>query len=222
MNDRAFVLRHSRLQAVPGFDDIRLHLSDDVNVLWHDTQQATGDPDTPIPFWAFAWGGGLAIASYLRDHPEVVAARRVLDIASGSGLCAIAAARAGAAEVTAVDIDPYAIAAIRLNAKANRVAIDVLRDDLLDSPPPDVDVILAGDAWYEEQFADRISAWLQRARDAGIEVLIGDPGRRYLNHDTVHELAVYEVRSTTDLEDLERTQASVHELRPSSRASSAT
>jgi predicted nicotinamide N-methyase len=214
LNERAFVLRHSRLQAVPGLDDIRLHLSDDVNVLWHDTQEATGDPDTPIPFWAFAWGGGLAIANYLRDHPEHVAGRRVLDVASGSGLCAIAAARAGAAEVTAVDIDPYAIAAIGLNAKANRVSIDVLRNDLLDSQPPDVDVILAGDAWYEEEFANRISAWLQRSRDAGIDVLIGDPGRRYLNHEAVHELAVYEVRSTTDLEDLGRTHASVHELRP--------
>jgi predicted nicotinamide N-methyase len=209
---RGFVLRHTHLQNVLSLDGVRLQLADDVNVLWHATQLATGDPDTSIPFWAFAWGGGLAIASYLRDHPEAVAGRRVLDIASGSGLCAIAAARAGATVTTAVDIDPYAIAAIGLNAKANRVAIDVRRDDLLDSEPPDVDVILAGDAWYEERFAARMSAWLQRAHDSGIDVLIGDPGRRYLAHDSLRELATYDVRSTTDLEDLGRTSATVYEL----------
>ena len=163
---RAFVLRHSRLQDVPGLPELRLHLSDDVFEVWHAVQEETGDSDAPIPFWAFAWGGGLAIASYLRDHPEVVAGRRVLDIASGSGLCAIAAMRAGAAEVTAVDIDPFSIAAIDLNAKANRQRIDARRDDcLVDEPPSDIDLILAGDCWYEEAFGLRVSAWLmQRAR----------------------------------------------------------
>ena len=136
---------------------MRLHLSDDVFEVWHAVQEETGDADAPIPFWAFAWGGGLAIASYLRDHPEVVADRRVLDMASGSGLCAIAAMRAGASEVTAVDIDPLSIAAIELNAKANRQRIDARREDLLaDEPPPDVDLILAGDCWYEESFGHRI------------------------------------------------------------------
>ena len=98
---RTFVRRHTRLQPVRGLDDIKLHLSDDVFVLWRAVQQETGDPDAPIPYWAFAWGGGLAITSYLRDHPDVVKSKRVLDIASGSGLCAIAATRAGAARRSA-------------------------------------------------------------------------------------------------------------------------
>jgi predicted nicotinamide N-methyase len=213
MSARAFVLHHTRLQELPRFDRIRLQLADDALTLWGATQAETGDSDAPLPYWGFAWGGGLAVASYLRDHPEVVAGRRVLDIASGSGLCAIAAKRSGAAAVTAVDIDPYAVAAITLNARANREKIDVVRDDLLDDPPPDVDVILAGDCWYEESFAARITEWLQRANDSGIDVLIGDPGRRYLSHDTLNELASYEVRSTTDLEDLARTHATVHEFR---------
>jgi predicted nicotinamide N-methyase len=125
-------------------------------------------------------------------------------------LDAVAAARAGASEVMAVDIDPFSIAAINLNARANNVRIDARREDLLDSDPPDIDVILAGDCWYEERFGARISAWLIRAAASGIQVLIGDPGRRYLAHDPLVELATYEVRSTTDLEDLGRTTASVH------------
>lgn len=207
------MLRHTRLQPVPGLDNIRLHLSDDVFSVWGAVQRETGDSDAPIPYWAFAWGGGLAIARYLAEHQEAVAGRRVLDVASGSGLCAIAAARARAADVTAVDIDPYAVAAIGLNAKANRVRVEPEQIDLLGDEPPDIDVVLAGDAWYEEQFATRVSAWLQRASEAGIHVIIGDPGRRYLAHDRLQELATYETRSTTDLEDIGRTTATVYALR---------
>jgi len=211
-NGRAFVLRHTRLQGVPGLAELRLHLSDDVFALWRAVADETDDRDPPIPFWAFAWGGGLAIAHYLHDHPERVAGRRVLDIASGSGLCAIAAGRAGAAAVTAADIDPFAAAATMLNARACGQRIDVLQADLLDDDPPDVDVILAGDCWYEEGFGRRATAWLQAAQGQGIDVLIGDPGRRYLDPDAVREIASYEVRTTTDLEDMDKTRAWVYEL----------
>ena len=210
---RAFVLRHTRLQVVPGLAPIRLHLADDVLALWRATQEQIGDTDGPIPYWAFAWGGGLAIARYLRDQPEVVCGRRVLDLASGSGLCAIAAMNEGAAAVTAVDIDPFAAAAIGINARANGQRLDVVCADILDREPPDVDVILAGDCWYEEHFAARTTAWLQRAVERGIAVRIGDPDRRYLPLELVRPVATYEVRSTTDLEDLGRTHASVHEFR---------
>jgi predicted nicotinamide N-methyase len=211
-NERSFVLKHTRLQAVPGFADLKLHLSDDIYSVWGAIQKETGESDAPIPYWAFAWGGGLALASYVLEHPEMVAGRRVLDMASGSGLDAIAAARARAREVVAVDIDPFSIAAIGLNARANNVRIDARREDLLDQDPPAVDVILAGDCWYEERFGTLISAWLIRAAASGIKVLIGDPGRRYLAHDSLRELATYHVRSTTDLEDLGRTTANVHEI----------
>jgi len=206
------VLRHTRLQKVPGLADLRLHLSDDVFALWRAVADETGDRDPPIPFWAFAWGGGLAIAHYLLEHPERVAGRRVLDIASGSGLCAIAAGRAGAAAVTAADVDPLAIAAMALNARANAQRIDTVYADLLADDPSDVDVILAGDCWYEESFGRRATAWLQEARGQGIDVLIGDPGRRYLDPDSVREIAAYEVRTTTDLEDMDKSRAWVYEL----------
>jgi predicted nicotinamide N-methyase len=209
---RSFVLRHTRLQEVPGLGGIRLHLADDALAVWHASQVATRDPDAPIPYWAFAWGGGLALGMYLLEHPEVVSGRRVLDVASGSGLCAIAAFRAGAAEVTAVDVDPVAVEAIRINARANKVRLDVICADLLDDEPPNVDVILAGDCWYEESFANRMTAWLLRARELGVDVLVGDPGRRYLPADTFRQIATYEVRSTTEMEDLGRTRAAVLEV----------
>ena len=210
-NTRAFVERRTRLRPVPGAEWIRLNLVDDALGVWVDTHAASGDPDEPIPFWGIAWGGGLAIARYLQDHPEAVAGRHVLDVASGSGLCAIAAARAGAASVTAADVDRFAVAAVRLNARANRVRLDAVQADLLAGDPPGgVGIVLAGDCWYEEPFASRASAWLRRCWEAGMDVLIGDPGRRYLVHDDLVELAAYDVRSSTEIEDLGRTRAWVH------------
>ncbi len=211
---RAFVVRHTRLRPAPGLEEVRLHLADEVLPLWRAVQVETGDPDADLPYWAFAWAGGLAIGRYLREHPAAVAGRRVLDLASGSGLCAIAALHANAAEATAADIDPFAAAAIELNARANGCRVTVVRRDVLDEQPPDVDVILAGDWAYEARLAERVLPWLRRARDRGIDILAGDPGRRYLPADELVELAAYEVRTTTELEDLELTQGRVYALRP--------
>ena len=173
----------------------------------------TGDADAPLPYWAFAWGGGLAIATHLARVPELVRGKRVFDFASGSGLCAVAASRAGADDVAACDIDPFAIAAIGLNARANRARINAIGRDLLDDDPPEADVLLAGDTWYEAGLAGRVLPWLQRARDRGIEVLVGDPGRRHLPTDALEELAAYEVRTTTDLEDMALKTGRVYRLR---------
>ena len=147
--------------AVPGLETTRLHLADDVLTLWSATQLETHDPDAPIPFWAFAWGGGLAIGRYLREHPEVVAGRRVFDLAAGSGICAIAAMQAGAAAAAAADVDPFAIAAIRLNARANGCRVATIGRDVLDEAPPDAEVILAGDCWYDAELARRVLPWLR-------------------------------------------------------------
>jgi predicted nicotinamide N-methyase len=211
---RAFVLRHTHLRRVPGLEEIRLHMADEVLPLWHAVQVETGDPDAAVPFWAVAWAGGLALGRYLREHPGAVAGRRVLDLGSGSGLCAIAAMQAGASAVVGADIDPFAAAAIELNARANRRRVSVLHRDVLDDEAPDVDVILAGDCWYEAPLAERVTPWLHRARARGIDVLVGDPGRRYLPTDELVELASYDVRSTTELEDLDRLQGRVYALRP--------
>ena len=180
VSPRAFVLHHTRLRPVPGLDEVRLHLADDVLELWRAVQVATDDPDADLPYWAFAWAGGLAVCRYLREHPEAVAGRRVFDLASGSGLCAIAALRAGASSVTGADVDPFAAAAIALNARANGFRVRVVHRDVLDEEVPAVDVVLAGDTWYEAGLADRVLPWLRRVRARGITILAGDPGRRYL------------------------------------------
>ena len=210
---RSFVLRHTHLRPVEGLEEIKLHLADDVPPLWHAVQIETGNPDSALPYWAFAWAGGLAIGRYLSEHPEVVAGRRVFDLASGSGLCAIAAMRAGAAEATGADIDAFAVAAMEINARANGRRVTAVRRDVLDEEPPDADVVLAGDCWYEAGFAGRVLPWLQRARDRGIDVLVGDPGRRYLPTDELVELASYDVRTTTELEDLALKRGAVYALR---------
>ena len=211
---RAFVLHHTHLRPVPGLEEVRLHLADEVLPLAHAIQIETNDPDPALPYWAFAWAGGLAIGRYLREHPEAVAGRRVFDLASGSGLCAIASMHAGAAAASGADIDPFAAAAIGLNARANGHRVSVVSRDMLDEEPPDFDVILAGDCWYEAGLARRVLPWLLRARDRGVDVLVGDPNRRYLPAEALAEIASYEVRTTTELEDLDHKRASVYALRP--------
>lgn len=199
---------------MPGLETVQLHLADSVLPLWRALQLETGDPDAPLPYWAFAWGGGLALGRYLGEHPEVVAGRRVVDLASGSGIVAIAAMQAGAASAVAIDIDPFALAAIRLNARVNGVHVHAVGRDVLDDAPPDTDVVLAGDCWYDAMLARRVLPWLQRAHDRGIDVLVGDPGREHLPVAALVEVASYEVRTTTELEDLHRTEARVYEMRP--------
>src|SRR5438270_1067123 len=135
----------TRLRSVPLVPDIRLHQADDPISLWQRTELTSGRTGLDPPFWAFAWAGGLALARYLLDHPEVVKDRHAIDIASGSGLVAIAAAKAGAAAVTAYDIDPLAAAAITMNAAANGVTVLAAQADILDSdgpPSPAADLVL--------------------------------------------------------------------------------
>ncbi len=209
---RSFVRRHTRLRDVEGASGIRLHLADDVEPVWHETEQVVGAEGEPIPFWAFAWAGGLALARYVQDHRDEVAGKDVLDFATGSGLVAIAAACAGAAHVTAADVDPFAEAAVELNARANGVHLTFIRRDLLDAPPPAVDVLLAADTWYEEPLAQRVLPWLRAAAAANVRVLVADPGRAYLPSAGLQELCSYDVRTTTTLEDREIVTARVFTL----------
>ena len=211
---RAFVQRHTRLRDVDGVPGIRLHLADAVDPLWHATEETLAVDGAPIPFWAFAWAGGLALSRWLIEHPDEVAGRSVLDFATGSGLVGIVAARLGAT-VSAVDIDPFAEAAVDLNTRANRVRMTYSTRDLLDDPPPAVDLLVAADTWYESPLADRVLPWLQEASAAGIRVLVGDPGRKYLpppGESGFIELARYAVRTTTTLEDRDVVDGRVFEV----------
>jgi predicted nicotinamide N-methyase len=211
---RALVAHHTRVLPVAGVEGIRLHLADDVAPVWRASEEALGIANAPIPYWAFAWAGGLALARFVQEHPDVVAGRRVLDLATGSGLVAIAAARADALTVTAADIDPFAEAAVALNARVNGVRLTFVGRDLLDDEPPDVDVMLAADTWYEGPLAQRVLPWLQAAARRGMRVLVGDPGRRYLPATGLVTLASYDVRTTTRLEDRDVLRARVFTLAP--------
>ncbi len=197
---------------VPDLPDVRLQLSDDVMTVLRLAGSELGQTDPPLPYWAFSWAGGLAVARYLVDHPEEVAGRQVLDVASGSGLCAIVALRSGAASAHAVDIDPLSEAAVSLNARANGVRIGFSRQDLLGDQPPPCDVILAGDVCYEETMAARMIDWLRVAARRGTRVLIGDPGRTYLPPD-LERLATYRVRTSLEIENAEIKQSMVFAFR---------
>jgi predicted nicotinamide N-methyase len=198
---RGLVARHTRLRALQDVPEVRLHLADDVGPVWRATEASLGVPSAPIPFWAFAWAGGIAVARYVLDRPETVADRVVLDLATGSGLCAIAAMKAGASKATGVDVDPFAEPDVAMNARSNSVRVGFIARDLLDEEPPEVDVILAGDTWYEAPLAERVLPWLRRAAERGTDVLVGDPGRRYLPATELERVAAYEVHTTTQLED---------------------
>jgi len=171
----------------------------------------------PPPYWAFAWAGGQALARYVLDHPQEVAAKRVLDLAAGSGLVGIAAALAGASPVTAADIDAFTEAAIALNAEANGAYVDVLVLDMLDHPAPQAaryDAILVGDLFYERDTAARALAFLEHHAALGTRVLIGDPGRAYLPKQRLTQLSEYSVPVTRELEDLDIKRTTVWELLP--------
>jgi predicted nicotinamide N-methyase len=208
----AFVRLHARLAPVAFVPEVRLHQADEPIGLWELTEGEFRS-DRPPPFWAFAWAGGQGLARYVTDHPETVADRRVLDLASGSGLVAIAAARAGAAAVRAVEVDELAVAAVTLNAEANGVRVDTELGDILDGDAGDAEVVLAGDVFYSEAMANRMLRFLLRAARSGATVLVGDPGRAFLPPGRFDELARYDIPVSEALESVRVKRTTVWRLR---------
>jgi predicted nicotinamide N-methyase len=201
---------------VPHTPEIALYVADEATALWQKTEDELGTLGLPPPFWAFAWAGGQALARYVLDHPKTVRGRRVLDFASGSGLVGIAAVKAGAAHVTACDIDDFAIAAIALNAAANGVNLTPSRENLV-GQDLGWDTILAGDICYERDLAQAVGDWLFALQGRGATVLVGDPGRSYLPRTRLRCLAEYEVPVTRTLEDADIKKTSVWCFQPSVR-----
>ncbi|WP_067224398.1 class I SAM-dependent methyltransferase [Stappia indica] len=214
VDPRAFVLANTRIHPVPHAPEIRLHLADEAVALWQKTEDDLGAIGLPPPFWAFAWAGGQALARHILDEPSLVAGRSVYDFATGSGLVAIAAARSGAARVTACDIDRFALAAAGLNMELNEVSFALEGEDPLSLAPPDAEVILTGDVFYEKPMADRVLAWADQALARGSRVLVGDPGRAYLPRERIRHLATFDVPVNRSLEDFEVKRSSVYELLP--------
>ncbi|MES2254912.1 MAG: methyltransferase [Pseudomonadota bacterium] len=208
MNADLFVRDNSQLLAPPLVPEIRLHLASEVIPLWCKTEEELAEIGVPPPYWAFAWAGGQALARYLLDHPDIVANKRVLDFGSGSGLVALAAAKARAAHVVAADIDPFAIAAITRNAAVNNVNVETTSENVIGTDDH-FDLILVGDMCYERPLAERLMAWLKISQ---ADVLLGDPGRSYFPKTGLTQLATYSVPTTRELEDREIRQTGVWQL----------
>jgi len=209
----AFIRAHTRLLAPPLAPDLRLWLADEAVALWQKTEDELGAIGLPPPFWAFAWAGGQALAKFIAERPELVAGRFVLDFASGSGLVAMAAAKAGAARVEASEIDDFALTAMTMNARENGVTIEPRAGDLVGTDAG-WEVVLAGDISYQRDMAEPATAWLETLFARGASVWIGDPGRSYLARDRLEPVAEYSVPVTRALEDAEIKRASVYRFRP--------
>lgn len=208
----AFILDNTRLQAVSHTPEISLYLADEITPIWRLTEEELGEMGLPPPFWAFAWAGGQALARWLLDNPQESAGRSVVDLATGSGLVGIATALRGASTVLAADIDPFCEAAVRVNARANSVALDFTATNLLDNAPPQVDLICAGDVFYDRDMAAAVLDWLKTARANGTRVLVGDPGRNHFPKSGLTFLAEYTVPTTRELEDNEVKRSRVWSL----------
>jgi len=200
LDHAALVRAATTIKPVPMVPEILLHQSDDAIGLWERTELELGESDRQPPFWAFAWAGGQALARYILDHPQVTAGHRVLDLGSGSGLTAIAAAVTGAESVLASELDPIAITAIGLNAALNNVSISTT-GDLLDTDGGDAQVVLAADVWYERQLSARALRLLRLASARGATVLAGDVGRAFLPREHMRDLAAYNIPVVADLEN---------------------
>ena len=208
----AFIRENTRVLAPSHVPELKLHLADDAVALWQLTEEQLGELGLPPPFWAFAWAGGQALACYVLDHPEIARGREVLDVASGSGLVAIAAMKAGAKSAIAVDIDTFAAHAAEMNAALNNIVLTTSDADPVGQPTP-CDLILVGDLFYDRDLAPRVLAWLEALQREGKQVLIGDPGRTYLPKDKLEQIASYDIPVTRALEDAEVKRAAVWKLR---------
>lgn len=204
----AFIRANTRLSRPPLCPELKLHLADDAVALWEMTEKELGEIGLPPPFWAFAWAGGQALARHVLDHPEIVRGKSVLDVASGCGIVAIAAMRAGAARAVAVDLDAFAAEAALINAQENDVVIEARADDAFAAPPV-ADVVLVGDLFYDRDIAPLLLAWL---KTAGGDVLVGDPGRTYLPRAELKKVADYDVPVSRALEDAEIKRTGVWRL----------
>jgi predicted nicotinamide N-methyase len=206
----AFITQNLELRPVPSLPTISLYASHARSRLSRLADPDDSDP--PAPYWAFPWAGGLALAHHFSAHPDVVTGKRVLDLGAGSGLVGIAAAKAGAT-VSAAEIDLNGRTAIALNAQANGVGLTLVEIDILGPAPTAFDLIAAGDVFYNPDVALRMLPFLQRCREAGIDVLIGDPDRRDLPVDRLERVASYPVGDVGDVRTSTERVGSVYRLR---------
>ncbi|MBT4770646.1 MAG: methyltransferase [Rhodospirillaceae bacterium] len=212
--EKDFIEAWTAVSSPPQIPEIRLYLASEITPIWEATEAILAREEVPPPFWAFAWPGGQALARYILDHPEIVRGRTVLDFAGGCGLIAIAAAKSGAKSVTCADIDPFALAATRLNAELNKVTVAFEESDLVGKENRGWDVVLSGDICYEKPLAERVTTWLRTLAGGGAVVMIGDPGRDYLPKEGLVEVTRYTVPTSLELEDRLTREAIIWRILP--------
>lgn len=210
-----FIKANTRLLAPPLVPEILLYLAEESLPIWRKTEEELGEMNIPPPYWAFAWAGGQALARYILEHRDLAAGKRVIDLGAGSGIAGIAAACAGASHVLAADVDQFSSSAVRLNAEANGLVVEPTDRDLLATAPPDTDLLLIADMFYEKTLAERVLAFAEAAASAGAVVLVGDPQRSYFPTDRFERVASYSVPVTRELEDAEIKKTAVWRLRQS-------
>lgn len=198
-----FILENTKPIAPPLVPEITLRLAEESLPIWQKTEDELGEMNVPPPYWAFAWAGGQAVSRYLLDNQDVCRGLPTLDLGSGSGISAIAAAKAGASHVVAADIDPLALAACTVNAAANAVTLHTTDRDILSATPPRKSIVIIGDLFYERELADRVLRFIDGAKNEGCAVYIGDPRRSYFPKGKFTPLAEYQVPVTRELEDFE-------------------
>ncbi|MHB1218140.1 MAG: class I SAM-dependent methyltransferase [Alphaproteobacteria bacterium] len=206
----SFIRAHTAVASPPLVPEIALHLATEITPLWQATEAWLEREGIEPPYWAFAWAGGQALARHLLDRPETVAGKRVLDFGAGSGLVALAAARA-CATVEAAELDSMAVEVIRLNAALNNLLITVVIGDVI-GRDDGWDVVLAGDMFYERKLAAAALPWLRGLAARGALVLLGDPGRAYLPELGLTEVGVYSVPTTRELEDRDMREGRIWRL----------
>ncbi|NMJ40317.1 methyltransferase [Roseomonas sp. JC162] len=213
MSPEDFVRTHTAVARASIVPEIALHLASEITPIWQATEEWLKERNIEPPFWAFAWPGGQATARLLLDEPARVAGKRVLDFAAGCGIAAIAAAKSGAALVEAAEIDPLALAAVRLNATLNGVSVATPEGDIVGAPCR-WDVILAGDVCYEAPMTAHILPWLRGMAATGADVLLADPGRAYLPREGLEPLSRHAVPTTLELEDRTLREVTLFRLLP--------
>jgi len=209
-----FIRAHTAIARPPFVPEVALYLATEMTPIWQASEDWLRETGIEPPFWAFAWPGGQALARLILDRPAAVAGRRVLDFAAGCGIAAIAAVQAGAASVEAAEIDPLAIAACRVNAALNGVALILPEGDVVGAPCR-WDIILAGDVCYEAPMTAHILPWLRAMAAAGAEVWLADPGRAYLPREGLSPLGSFRVPTSLELEDRAERVVTIARLLPS-------